>query len=235
VTTELEPFDPDDVRRRTVPPTVAGWSPRVHALASQAIHGNVSLNELLADRADARNRQDWQDLRSALQETTDQLIADRVTAPTWLDDDARNARAALRDDDLDSALRLLADAELRQRLVDQDPAGADRGPGAVVDRDPAAVDESPAAQDRAVSNLWRSDMTAAAELRAQGEQPQDRTDGTAPAEPLREEELTMLDRVDPAEAETARRGGGGRGRDWSHRRPERAGQPATARQPDRML
>ena len=78
-------------------------------------------------------------------------------------------------------------------------------------------------------------MTAAAEVQAQvraAAEPGD--DGIEPGQ-LRDEEVALLEQVDPETADTLRgvravgsRAAGGRA-DWVHRRPERAAPPATGR------
>ncbi|GAA3612345.1 hypothetical protein GCM10022236_12670 [Microlunatus ginsengisoli] len=85
-----------------------------------------------------------------------------------------------------------------------------------------------------MSNAWRSDVTAAAEVHAQADVAA-RVGDVRVADPLREEEIELLERVDPAEAQAARREVGGR-MDCTHRRPERAAaQPAPGRQLGRSV
>lgn len=163
--------------RETVPATIAGWSPRVHSLSSQSLHGRVRLDTLTSER-------DRAELWAAFRQTADEL--DQADTTTGVSAEVRQARASLRGNDLDASLRHLAAAdELRRQ----------------------AEDLTPAPRETAVSNVWRSDVSAAAEVRAQAV--------TDPSEPLREEELEMLARVEPAQADLARAHS-------THRRPERA-------------
>lgn len=196
----------------TVPAEIAGWSPRVNSLASQALHGGLSLNTVVDDPT---ARRDHDALRAAFQQQAERLDDSRR-------DDRRpdppagravlDARASLHRDDLDATLRHLVTAnDLRRH---DDPARTSApgpAPAAVMTRTPGQQ------RDTAVSNAWRSDMTAAAEIETEA-----RSDDTAP---LRAEEIAVLERVDPAVAETARTAGsrtaGGRAVS-PHRRPERA-------------
>ena len=163
--------------RETVPATIAGWSRRVHSLTSQALHGQGRLHTL----ADERDRAE---LWAAFRQTADEL--DQVDTTRGVSAEVRQARASLRDDDLDASLRHLAVAdELRRQ----------------------AEDLTPAPRETAVSNVWRSDVSAAAEVRAQAV--------ADPSAPLREEELEMLALVEPPQADLARAHS-------THRRPERA-------------
>ena len=75
-------------------------------------------------------------------------------------------------------------------------------------------------RETAVTNAWQSVMTAATNVRAQVRDASSGPETAPPTEPLREEEIELLARVDPAEAESARAAGGRA--DWTHRRPERA-------------
>lgn len=176
----------------TVPDEIAAWSPRVHALTSQALHGRGSLNALPHD--DPTSRRDRDELRSAFAQATDRLRVDERDSTLHSPGSTNlveSARAALLAEDLDATLRHLVAADARRRPVD---AGR---------------------RETAVTNAWRSDLTAAAEVRAQV-----RASGTvAPdgpaAMPVREDELALLERVDPTAADAGDRG------NWSHRRPER--------------
>lgn len=187
----------------TVPAEIAAWSPRVNSLASQALHGGLSLNTLVDNPTHQRDRDE---LRAAFQQQADRLDDNRThdsTPDAPAGRAALDARASLRSDDLDATLRHLVTADDLRRPGD--PAQAP---------DPARTAESPEQQrNTAVSNAWRSDMTAAAELETEV-----RTGDDIP--PLREEEIALLERVDPDAAETPRTAGG---RSASlHRRPERA-------------
>ena len=206
----------------TVPEEIASWSPRVHSLASQALHGGRSLNAMVADVTDPQARQDRDDLRSALAQLTNRMLGylpggPRESAPIGAE--VRDARVCLRAGDLDATLQHLASAdELRHRLDRSDPGLQDSSEEAlrrVLIEAAGRLREQPPA----VSNVWRSGMTAAAEVRAQVRDSAEGDLGRA-GEPVREEELELLDRVDPAEAQAAREAGGRV--DWSHRRPERA-------------
>lgn len=192
----------------TVSAEIAAWSPRVNSLASQALHGGLSLNTLVDNPTHQRDRDE---LRAAFQQQADRLDDNRR-------DDRRpdpragravlDARASLHSDDLDATLRHLVTAnDLRRH---DDPARTS-APGPAL---AAVTTRTPGQQrDTAVSNAWRSDMTAAAELETEV-----RTGDDIP--PLREEEIALLERVDPDAAETPRTAGG---RSASpHRRPERA-------------
>ena len=153
--------------RETVPATIAGWSPRVHSLSSQSLHGRVRLHTLTSER-------DRAELWAAFRQTADEL--DQADTTTGVSAEVRQARAALQGDDLDASLRHLAAADELRR-------------------------------ETAVSNAWRSDVSAAAEVRAQAV--------ADPSAPLREEELEMLALVEPPQADLARAHS-------THRRPERA-------------
>lgn len=197
----------------TVPAEIARWSPHVNSLASQALHGGRSLNTLVDDPT---TRRDHDALRAAFQRQADRLDDSRRDDDRPLDplvgSAVLDARAALRTDDLDATLRHLVTAnDLRRH---GDPARATEpgpAPATVTTRTPEQQ------RDTAVSNTWRSDMTAAAGIEAEARGGVDRA-------PLREEEIALLERVDPATAETVRTADGRAavGRSASpHRRPER--------------
>ncbi len=112
-----------------------------------------------------------------------------------------------------------------------DPATAVGGRGTGLDGRAGRV-------QTAVSNVWRSDMSAAAELQAQVRAAETDGGGEMPG-PLRADEVDLLAQVDPDTARTVQRVGGrtGGGRaDWTHRRPERAAaQPVPGRQLGRTV
>lgn len=193
----------------TVPAAIAAWSPRVHSLTSQALHGRGTLNSLTDDLPGSpAARRDRAELQAAFQQMADRLEETQQPAPVTAA--VLDARASLRSGDLDATLRHLTMADDQRRSSDPHPQpAAQAGPDVSVEQQPKT----------AVSNAWRSDMTAAAEVRAQI------YDGGAMSsvEPLRAEELDLLDRVDPAEAGLARTVQDRSVRDPSgHRRPERA-------------
>ncbi|MFP5284075.1 MAG: hypothetical protein ACLGIF_11570 [Actinomycetes bacterium] len=211
----------------TVPWEIASWSPRVHSLTSQALHGGRSLDGLLDD-SDPWARRDRDELRAAFTAMADRMLAYLPGGSTHMapvGDAVLEARRSLRDGDFDGTLRGLAAADgLRRRT----------GPGVGWQRSPEeALDDVLAeaaervrdGRSTAVSNVWRSDRTAAAEVRAEA---------TTSAEPLREDELELWERVEPAAARRVTRDVGGR-RDWSHRRPERAVEQTPGRQVGRSL
>jgi len=210
----------------TVPAEIAGSSPQAHPLASQALHGGASLNRPVDDLTARRDRND---LRSAMGEMTDRMTSD-------LDDPSQSplrvamleARESLEADDLDAALQHLTTADdLRRRYDDPQTTPA------------VAADPTDRAKETtAVSNVWRSDMTAATEVQAQVRKSAETGDDEPTTGPLREEEVALLKQIDPELAQSAQpaqparqaqaarqapvaRQVGGRA-DWSHRRPERA-------------
>lgn len=139
-------------------------------------------------------------------------------------DQADAAALAARAETLHTTVHRAAGAVSRDG-AGRDAAGRD---GTSADRtgDPASTGPS-----RAVSNAWRSDVTAAAEVQATAptvDNPPDALE--APA--LRAEEIELVERVDPDQADVlaagrvADRGVGGR-QDWAHRRPERAAEQPT--------
>lgn len=85
----------------------------------------------------------------------------------------------------------------------------------------------------AVTNVWRSDLTAAAEIQAQVRGSAGRADDAPVSGLLREDEIVLLDHVDPDQARTGRQVGGRM--DWQHRRPERATDTTPGRQVGRSV